>query len=659
MKEKIGVIVVHGIGDPAPGEALHSLTDALSNWQRKETEARLYFEPVVEKRLATQQPGKNRENLPAFAPMAMRKCTVRESNGKVEKPEMLFAEVFWGSASQLPAGTWGLLQGFVNLFFRSNTILGIASWQQTIGIGIDTRLRKVFYWFAKGVPYLLTGPIFALNLLLFLAMLVYVGLANQFQLHNPENLWKEVALSSLSGAALGIGLLAWNHRHPESMLQHLGKPAKWMLAAIVYWNILYRLTQQPQTSIIEVGTPLMYLLLTFFFLTTVGLVVMIVMRGVHWMLYEWLNPKSRLHGPPMTISLFTVIVQIGLWVSVIPTLWTILLRNFGDDALEKLYNKAVLADGLQWLVAIGIVFCLFLTWSVLQIQLRTIKKLKPGADNKAQERYRLIVNQLVMIPLSIAVLIAIGLVWIVELSKLQIIPIPTLIQTFTRPILTWLQEHPTQRVIASFAVIIIPVATVPLRLALDLVNDIINYGFNFENDHNSTLNGNGVTLKQRRPLSSDIRPRFRLVFDDLVANEGITHLVIIAHSLGSVIAIDELMNTNSTDSQAKLQCYKNKVMLITMGSPISHLYQHYFPGFYPGWDHPTHWAVLYKRLSSWQHYYRIDDYVGTVLQTFPSTAIHFKFAQLPLGEGGHTEYWQDDRFIADIYSRLVTVLEKS
>ena len=50
MKEKIGVIVVHGIGDPAPGEALHSLTDALSNWQRKETEARLHFEPVVEKK---------------------------------------------------------------------------------------------------------------------------------------------------------------------------------------------------------------------------------------------------------------------------------------------------------------------------------------------------------------------------------------------------------------------------------------------------------------------------------------------------------------------------------------------------------------------------------------------------------------------------------
>ncbi|MEZ4684206.1 MAG: hypothetical protein R2932_59345 [Caldilineaceae bacterium] len=36
MAEKIGVMVVHGIGDPVPGEALHNLTDALSRYARGE-----------------------------------------------------------------------------------------------------------------------------------------------------------------------------------------------------------------------------------------------------------------------------------------------------------------------------------------------------------------------------------------------------------------------------------------------------------------------------------------------------------------------------------------------------------------------------------------------------------------------------------------------
>ena len=144
--------------------------------------------------------------------------------------------------------------------------------------------------------------------------------------------------------------------------------------------------------------------------------------------------------------------------------------------------------------------------------------------------------------------------------------------------------------------------------------------------------------------------RFRLVLDYLLQTEQVTRLLIIAHSQGSVIVLDELARTHNPG----LDRCQGAITLVTLGSPISHLYQHYFPGAYPDWHNTVRWSPLFKRLQRWRHFYRIDDFVGMELQPIPPELVDF--TQAGISDGGHTNYWQDDRFVALLYPVLQRVL---
>ena len=85
------------------------------------------------------------------------------------------------------------------------------------------------------------------------------------------------------------------------------------------------------------------------------------------------------------------------------------------------------------------------------------------------------------------------------------------------------------------------------------------------------------------------------------------------------------------------------ISLVTFGSPISQLYQHYFSHFYPAWE-SNQWMVFFHRLSAWTNFYRLDDYVGTTID--PPPAFNGTFHQEAVGTGGHTNYWRDPKFLA-------------
>jgi hypothetical protein len=127
------------------------------------------------------------------------------------------------------------------------------------------------------------------------------------------------------------------------------------------------------------------------------------------------------------------------------------------------------------------------------------------------------------------------------------------------------------------------------------------------------------------------------VLQELCAPEQrVTRLTILAHSQGTVIALDVLWLEWARNVLAGC-----KVNFITMGSPITHLYQHYFPCRYPAlftggklspkWGH---W--LDTTVSEWLNVYRLDDYIGKEVSGrdgFP--------ANVPSTVGGHTGYWGD------------------
>jgi hypothetical protein len=136
--------------------------------------------------------------------------------------------------------------------------------------------------------------------------------------------------------------------------------------------------------------------------------------------------------------------------------------------------------------------------------------------------------------------------------------------------------------------------------------------------------------------NNPMRARFQAVINHL-RDQEVSHLVILAHSQGTVIALDELTHSwNISRDPLPL------ISLVTFGSPITQLYQYYFPHFYPRWNSPQ-WNILFSRLTAWTNFYRLDDYVGTRID--PPSRFAGTFHQEALGIGGHTNYWRDPRFL--------------
>ena len=134
-----------------------------------------------------------------------------------------------------------------------------------------------------------------------------------------------------------------------------------------------------------------------------------------------------------------------------------------------------------------------------------------------------------------------------------------------------------------------------------------------------------------------IRHRFRRVLEWTLEQERPDRMVVVTHSLGSVIAIDEL----TRDGGPADRLPDGGVELVTMGSPISHLFQHYFPEDYPAWNAPR-WQPFLARVKRWTNIYRADDFVGTAIPdpgcggaSPPNLENH------RVEHHGHTSYWTD------------------
>lgn len=126
------------------------------------------------------------------------------------------------------------------------------------------------------------------------------------------------------------------------------------------------------------------------------------------------------------------------------------------------------------------------------------------------------------------------------------------------------------------------------------------------------------------PVRRQMETRFDVVLDYLSAlMPDATRLIVISHSQGTMIAALSLQNL-PPDTPPK------EWHLVTMGSPLGHIYQQYFPNAF-------RLGTLPARLTSWRNIYRRDDFVGTSIRG------DARIENLPVDPGGHLKYWTDER----------------
>jgi hypothetical protein len=158
----------------------------------------------------------------------------------------------------------------------------------------------------------------------------------------------------------------------------------------------------------------------------------------------------------------------------------------------------------------------------------------------------------------------------------------------------------------------------PPLFALHVLMDVINH-FQRKGD--------------RFPLRERIQARFHHALLRLLMTEDPSHVLIIAHSQGTIISLEALLDEKLAEGLRG-----RAVALATFGSPFTHLYQQYFPTQY-GSLGAGRWAALSGVVSRWINLFRIDDYVGTSVEgpqnDWPENV------PLPAGyTQAHTSYWE-------------------
>ncbi|MEM8790920.1 MAG: hypothetical protein AAGE80_04835 [Pseudomonadota bacterium] len=177
-----------------------------------------------------------------------------------------------------------------------------------------------------------------------------------------------------------------------------------------------------------------------------------------------------------------------------------------------------------------------------------------------------------------------------------------------------------------------------LAVGLGIANDIINYMRIEEWEPDPA--------KRRYPLRERIEQRFVTVAREMIARHNPTEVIVVAHSQGTVIALDALRTDDQKRVGAKGElralCGQDQQWrLVTLGSPFTHLYGEYFPRDF---KIPRPEDVCF---SEWTNIFRIDDFIGTHIchrARWPT--------EVPIGPGGHTWYWVEDT-VKDILQKQI------
>ncbi|TVS05500.1 MAG: hypothetical protein EA407_02030 [Rhodobacteraceae bacterium] len=136
-----------------------------------------------------------------------------------------------------------------------------------------------------------------------------------------------------------------------------------------------------------------------------------------------------------------------------------------------------------------------------------------------------------------------------------------------------------------------------------------------------------------------IQDRLRVFVETFLEIENPDQVIVISHSQGTVIALDVLRSDG-----ARWRERLGALSLVTMGSPATHLYTHYFPTSFP--DYSTDPVLQLHNtggaLDGWVNIFRVDDFVGTHITRDPASDWP---REVPVPARGHTNYWIDRHVI--------------
>jgi hypothetical protein len=597
------VLLVHGVGPSEPREMLDAVAPAVAKVNSGLVLSDRY-EMTREK-----DDGLGEEEYPVFV-----------RRGRAADEEVVFAEVYWADLSMIREGGLDLLIGGVTLLFGVRHVADQAADQRGAPAGALRVLLHAASW-------LLRGPFFALYLFLACAALLAESAAWLYVPVSPAG--AAVALGLLGLAFLGLGgFRAFRVRSSErwSMTPWLALAGVGLLAVALAvfaaaqpqgpaMDWLLGQVQHEYTHVRVVGGVDFYLATLLWAVERMFAVIAATMLvALAALLLARFTAPARFR-PAFDVAYLAIAVQASLAVLVAAPvdLLTLHALSLGYSPSElHLLDNLYQFIGFKLLLVLALGGAGFYVWGR---RARWAHNHPPQDWRRDNPTPRLIVSRIFEAVLVINAAVLFVFTLCVALM----------------PHIDWPDWFPGRYIfLAAVLVVVLSLALRPtqFKVVLHIVKDVA--------DH---LHRAGRSFPVRRVIAG----RFHRVLDRMFAQERPTHLVVLAHSQGSVIAINGLSQPGEAARLQTLQA----VHLLTFGSPYTHLYQYYFPYQYP--DDAL--DLLQKNVrdkGQWRNVFRTDDYVGTFIAGPDGWP-----ADIPVAPGGlqaHTNYWQPDamREVADL-----------
>jgi hypothetical protein len=653
---KLAVVVVHGVGDPGgPGTTVDRFVNELANASTDADGAGAFSPTGVVEIHHVPQPGG--DGASSDLPVHVRR-------GQMAGREVVVAEVYWADLSRQQEGTLGLLWALAYVVFDVRHVVRALIGPLPERTGEAARAARPLLYGLLTLAQLLVLGVAAPLVAVMAGLLLVRGIA--WELYRD----RYVGVPAYAGtwiaflvalAAIGFGLAGW---------RLLWQPWVWFWRGLVFAGGLFvllvcvqwhlTLAEKPFPAVAEAFTRLdRYVVKKAVppnqdvdeyvearseeepkpdekgripiwksqyqgFTRTASWYCSVLLEGIWWAIFALgcvltaalaVALGSLLAGrtPHRTMAAWSAVaLQGGLWIIFILTLQIVgtkISPEFDEPIIQRdplVERGRVLGRHLVLGAVVGL-SVLAVWWARARV--------RRGPKGSSPEAYpRLLFGPAIQACLAVTFFVG-------------AVPFALVYFEAARAQIEWLDSYwgaVTAAFLTGFALfgwLLMPVVGNGLHVAMDAISHF----------HRRESDG-------KRFIHEEMQRRFVKVLTLVLRDGGVAEVLIVAHSQGSVIAFDALGGPNSP-----LGARRVGVTFVTMGSPLHHLYGHYFPRYYPPLADAEARARIEARLARWVNLYHADDYVGTQLAPWWGTApAHWEDCDPTSGGGsGHTTYWSD------------------
>jgi hypothetical protein len=639
------VLVVHGVGDPTPGSTVSSLARSLADSDS----------PFLQQQEAiwlqeTSEDNKFLSTYPTY------RCRIQTKTSTIE-----LAEVYWGDLSRVCHGWLGTVVGLFQILFGFRYVAYAAADQPGF---FALGLKRL----GRAVERILQGPVMAITTVL--AALTIVLCANEMIWKDAfrETGWSRVLVLFSCLVAYAVASLGWRQTRIRAFERYWFwvRVTSFFIGAVCVLRWLYL---DPQGgSPFEARFPgmlwycrLLVCLLGMLWTTEIFLLLLIAICWVGAAMNQRANRRM------IQVAALLPALSVGLWSHCLILFWLLaadrIEKFVGVSGLRDVFADMIPLLGVQFLMS-GLIGGSVLL-GVLRYVLWRSKKTIADFENGARAP-RLIVNNAVLFVLAVSAGLGSSLVLTTQYIEFTGHGYDRI---WFGKVLVECNKYALSLLLPfGFLVgFVLPRLRPVFGIVLEIVNHFVfrsreqKDGLQFDDQFDiarTTFENGNLFFARREVVLGRMKRVVRHYASQVQAEGKPVELIVIGHSQGTMVAI-EVLNSTDMDCLDRFE----RISLVTMGSPFTHLYQHYFPKFYPELA-SSFWRSLQQRVECWFNIFRIDDPVGTEID-FPDGFLGgSRFApskgcwlpsgsqNFPVGCRGHMNYWNDREVLGILKSEI-------